>query len=115
MSDGTESAVGRYGQAKSRVQEVLTRVASDTFGRVVTRSHLQPDRAHPVQYGGFAHFFVRPCSSSRCRNCRLVLRFPPSESNQAYKASAKQPNGCGSRYGRNSYIAITYSPCIQEI
>ena len=35
MSDGTESAVGRYGQAKIRVQEVLTGVASDTFGRVV--------------------------------------------------------------------------------
>lgn len=35
MSDGTESAVGRYSQAKLRVQEVLTGVASDTFGRVV--------------------------------------------------------------------------------
>jgi voltage-gated potassium channel len=35
MSDGTESAVGRYGQAKVRVQEVLTGVASDTFGRIV--------------------------------------------------------------------------------
>lgn len=35
MSDGTESAVGRYSQAKLRVQEVLTGAASDVFGRIV--------------------------------------------------------------------------------
>mgnify|MGYP001269008397 FL=1 len=35
MSADAGSAVGRYGQAKLRVQEVLTGVAADTFGRVV--------------------------------------------------------------------------------